>query len=322
MSLRDYSEVIDVYLKSALPHQAPKNLYEPMQYMLGLGGKRIRPVLTLLSVEGFDGEVKEALPAAAAVEIFHNFTLLHDDIMDQAQMRRGKATVHEKWNPNIAILSGDMMLIKAYEMLEQYPPEKFQALVKVLNKAAAEVCEGQQYDMDFESQKEVSLSQYMEMIRLKTAVLLGAALQIGAIIANASAETQQKIYDLGITLGLAFQLQDDYLDTFGDASTFGKEIGGDIRENKKTWLYLKALELANTDDKKTLISFYKSQNHSHDKVEKVKLLFKKNNVDNLIKDEMAHYSSKASLLLENIPLQESIKQEMDQLIALLNERNH
>ena len=206
--------------------QSPQNLYLPIQYLLDLGGKRIRPLLTLMAGEAYGVSAKDTIGAAMAVEVFHNFTLMHDDIMDKARIRRGKPTVHEKWDVNTAILSGDAMLIKAYQSLESYPTDVFQKLTRLLSKTAIEVCEGQQHDMDFETRPNTSEVEYLEMIRLKTAVLVGCALQMGAIIGGASEEDQQVIYDFGIQLGLAFQLQDDYLDTFGDQDTFGKKIGG------------------------------------------------------------------------------------------------
>ena len=240
-SINHYREEFLAHLKTSIAVKEPRNLYEPIDYILQLGGKRLRPVLTLIAADLFGGDYHKALPAAAAVEVFHNFSLVHDDIMDNASLRRGKATVHQKWNSNIAILSGDAMLICAYRLLESYPPDTFAALVKLFSKTALEVCEGQQWDMDFETQAQVSIPQYLQMIRYKTAVLVGAALQMGAVIAGASIENQRLIYDFGVAIGLAFQLQDDYLDTFGDEA-FGKKIGGDILENKKTILYLKTLD--------------------------------------------------------------------------------
>ena len=254
-SINHYREEFLAHLRTSVAVKEPRNLYEPIDYILQLGGKRLRPVLTLIAADLFGGDYRKALPAAAAVEVFHNFSLVHDDIMDNASLRRGKATVHQKWNSNIAILSGDAMLISAYCLLENYPPDTFVALAKLFSKTALEVCEGQQWDMDFETQAQVSIPQYLQMIRYKTAVLVGAALQMGAIIAGASIENQRLIYDFGVTIGLAFQLQDDYLDTFGDED-FGKKIGGDILENKKTILYLKALALADEAQRNTLIAQY------------------------------------------------------------------
>jgi geranylgeranyl diphosphate synthase type II len=226
----------------------PKGLYEPIGYALAAGGKRIRPRLAVLGAmavgTGENARIPETIiPAALALEVFHNFTLLHDDVMDKASVRRGRPTVHVKWNENTAILSGDQMLIEAYKLLSSVPENKLAGVLRLFNKMATEVCEGQQYDVDFEKRKDVTIAEYMEMIRLKTSVLLATALQIGAYIADGNEQEQQALYDYGINLGLAFQIQDDYLDCFGDPQTFGKAIGGDIREGKKTWLWIKSKAL-------------------------------------------------------------------------------
>ncbi len=223
---------------------APKELYDPIRYILSLGGKRMRPALVLLANQLMDGDANKALPAALAVEVFHNFTLLHDDIMDEAPLRRNRPTVHEKWNNNIAILSGDTMMVQAYQLLTQCPPEHLPALMQIFNATAIEVCEGQQYDMNFETMSNVLLDDYLEMIRLKTAVLLGCSLKMGAVLANASPEDADHLYHFGENIGLAFQLQDDILDVYADQQKFGKQVGGDIIANKKTYLMLKALENA------------------------------------------------------------------------------
>jgi geranylgeranyl diphosphate synthase type II len=321
MTLKDYTVLFSKHLESNYPNQKPHSLYEPMQYILELGGKRIRPVLTLIAADGFGGTSDKALAAAMAVEVFHNFTLLHDDIMDQAPIRRGKPTVHQHWNTNTAILSGDVMMIKAFQYLNVYDPEKFTALTQLLSKTAVEVCEGQQYDMDFETKSEVTLTAYREMIRLKTAVLLGAALQMGAIVADAGISDQHKIYEMGVLMGLAFQMQDDYLDTFGNAETFGKQIGGDIVENKKTWLVLKTLELADDRDKQVLTTLFNGYSEV-DKIEKVKDLFKKYSVDILIQKEMEHYTLAAEQLLNELPLQSQSKIILETLMQQLKSRTH
>jgi len=220
----------------------PKGLYEPIGYALSAGGKRIRPRLALLGALAVGGAEEKVLPAALALEVFHNFTLLHDDVMDKAEVRRGRPTVHIKWNENTAILSGDQMLIEAYKLLGNVPEDKLAGVLRLFNKMATEVCEGQQLDVDYELQEHVTIADYMKMIRLKTSVLLATALQIGAYIADGTEAEQQALYEYGINLGLAFQIQDDYLDCFGDPATFGKAIGGDIREGKKTWLWLSALQ--------------------------------------------------------------------------------
>jgi len=322
MTLQDYIVLFSNYLNKNNPIQEPKSLYEPMQYILDLGGKRIRPVLALISAEGFGSKAQDALSAAMAVEIFHNFTLLHDDIMDHAQLRRGKPTVHEKWNVNTAILSGDVMVIKAYHYLENYKPKTFKSLTQLLTKTAIEVCEGQQYDMDFEIQKEVTLPHYMEMIRLKTAVLLGASMQMGAIVAKASQENQQKIYDFGEQIGLAFQLQDDFLDTFGKVETFGKQIGGDIIENKKTWLYLKTLELANEQDTLELKRLYTTNLTEPSKIEQVKSFFIKHNTHELIQNEIDTYSHNGLQILHLLDFDDVQKNVLESLVNQLKKRDN
>jgi geranylgeranyl diphosphate synthase type II len=244
--ISEYQDLISRHFESIKYQKEPNNLYEPIRYILSLGGKRLRPVLTLMATEVFDVDCQKALAAATAVEVFHNFSLIHDDIMDDAPLRRGNKTVHEKWNINTGILSGDAMLILAYQYFEEYEPHIFRELAKLFSQTALEVCEGQQYDVDFETRYDVTIPEYLKMIQYKTAVLVGAAMKMGAIVAETSAENANNIYDFGLNLGLAFQLQDDYLDAFGNPETFGKQVGGDIIENKKTYLYLKAMEFANT----------------------------------------------------------------------------
>ena len=241
-TLKEYSVIFENLLKEYQFPGAPSNLYDPLNYFMNLGGKRIRPLLTLMSVELFGSKVEEAFPSALSVEFFHNFSLIHDDIMDKAPLRRNQETVHAKWNDNIAILAGDVLLVKAYQELQKQEPKHMIKLLNIFNKTAVEVCEGQQMDMDFELRSDVSVADYIEMIRLKTSVLLGGALQMGAVIANASEKDQQLIYDFGESLGIAFQIQDDILDLYGDPKKFGKQVGGDIITNKKTYLLLKAIE--------------------------------------------------------------------------------
>lgn len=244
--------VIDALAESYFPAK-PSNLYDPIRYILTLGGKRVRPVLTLLSAELFGvQDLSEIIPAAKAVEYFHNFSLIHDDLMDQAPLRRGKTTVHEKWNANIAILSGDGLLVKAYEEIAKCNPQYLPETLRILSKVAMEVCEGQQLDMDYESREAISMDEYLEMIRLKTSVLLGGALQLGAILSGASAVQQQCIYDFGENVGLAFQLQDDILDAYGNPDTFGKLVGGDILINKKTYLLVRLCDVISAEDKPRL----------------------------------------------------------------------
>lgn len=273
-------------------YKEPENLYHPIQYILKLGGKRLRPILTLLSCDIFSGDYKIALDAALAIEMFHNFTLMHDDIMDEALIRRGKTTIHHKWDVNTGILSGDALMILAYQFFENYEGETFKKIVSLFNKTALEVCEGQQYDMDFETRTDVSLEEYKKMIGYKTAVLIAAALKMGAIIANADKNEADLIYDFGYNLGMAFQLQDDFLDTFG-SKDFGKKIGGDISENKKTFLVIKTLELADDDDRKVLSELFSDNEFNSNKIDDVTGLFKKYKVDDIIKEEIRSYTKKA-----------------------------
>ena len=293
-SIQQYQEFVLEYLKSEQHDKEPRNLYEPVTYILGLGGKRIRPVLTLMSAEIFDADYKDALPAALAVEVFHNFSLIHDDIMDDAPLRRGNETVHEKWDVNTGILSGDAMLILAYQYFEQYEPLIFRELAKLFSKTALEVCEGQQWDVDFENREDVTLPEYLKMIQYKTAVLLGAAMKMGAIIAQTSIQNANFIYDFGLHLGIAFQLQDDYLDAYGNPETFGKQVGGDIIENKKTYLYLKAIEYATVEQKEQLLHLYSIKPQDNfEKIESVKELFIATGASAATQNAIQEYTQKA-----------------------------
>ncbi len=304
-----YQQAFESSLEYFNQGQSPRNLYQPIGYLLDLGGKRIRPYLSLMSGEAFGVSVKESMNAAMAVEMFHNFTLMHDDIMDKASLRRGKTTVHEKWDVNTAILSGDAMLIKAYQCLETYPKDVFQKLTQLLSKTAIEVCEGQQYDMDFETQANTSEDAYIEMIRLKTAVLVGCALKMGGIIGGASVDDLNAIYNFGIQLGLAFQLQDDYLDTFGNQETFGKKIGGDILENKKTILYHLAIKAAEEDQKQALQSLFGGKNIVDDgqKIVRVRSLFEATSAQTAVRDLIQHYSDIADVELHRLSIKEDQK---------------
>jgi geranylgeranyl diphosphate synthase type II len=236
-SVQAYQELFSTHLSSLGFEKEPIGLYEPISYIMQLGGKRMRPVLALMACEVAGKDPISALGAATAVELFHNFTLLHDDIMDEATLRRGQQTVHQKWDVNTGILSGDALLVTAYQQLNSYDDALFSVLTKLLSETALLVCEGQQYDVDFETRDNVSMDDYIHMIRLKTAVLLGCALRMGALVGQASVDIADRLYDFGVNLGIAFQLQDDLLDAFGDPKTFGKKVGGDIIENKKTILY-------------------------------------------------------------------------------------
>ena len=311
MDILHYQQQFLGYLESKNWIKEPKNLYEPVDYILQLGGKRIRPVLTLMAADIFSKDYQKALPAALAVEVFHNFTLVHDDIMDDAPLRRGKATVHEKWDLNTGILSGDAMLILAYKYFEDYEPIVFQKLAKLFSKTALEVCDGQQLDVDFETRDDVTIDAYMNMIRLKTSVLVAAALKMGAIVSETSEENANLIYDFGLNLGLAFQLQDDYLDAFGDPETFGKQIGGDIIENKKTYLYLKALELSDEETSQKLKFFYQNKfSENNTKIEEVKRIFEINDIPLLISQEIRTFTDKA---FDNLDKMNITKENKDKL---------
>ncbi len=302
-SIYQYQQFITEYLESEYYDKEPQNLYNPIHYILGLGGKRIRPVLTMMTAEIFDADYHLALPAALAVEVFHNFSLVHDDIMDDAPLRRGNETVHEKWDLNTAILSGDAMLILAYQYFEKYNPIVFRDLAKLFSKTALEVCEGQQWDVDFETRINVSVTEYLKMIEYKTAVLVAAAMKMGAIVAETSAENADLIYDFGLNLGLAFQLQDDFLDAFGDPKTFGKQVGGDIIENKKTYLYLKAIEFATEGDKEQLLHLFSIHPEDNtDKINAVKIIFDKSGATLATQQAIRDYSLKAFALLQELKI--------------------
>ena len=285
---------------------SPVELYDPITYIMGLGGKRIRPLLSLLAYGMYGKNPKEIVSQAAALEVFHNFTLMHDDIMDQAPLRRGKPTVHEKWNANIAILSGDVMLVRAYDLLLPTPASLLPEVIRIFNKTAAEVCEGQQLDMNFEGYETVAEEEYIQMIRLKTAVLLGLALQLGALLAGASKEDVQRIYDFGVHIGVGFQLQDDLLDVYADQAKFGKQVGGDIISNKKTFLLIKALELAKDKEKVELLDWLgRPQFDKIEKVTAVKGIYEKLGIRSLTEKKMQSYFEKGFQQLEALQIKDS-----------------
>lgn len=301
--ISQYQDFFIEYLSKQDIDKEPTNLYEPIEYILGLGGKRMRPVLTLMAAEVFNTDYKVALPAAMAVEVFHNFSLVHDDIMDDAPLRRGQVTVHEKWNLNTGILSGDAMLILAYQYFEQYEPSVFRDLAKLFSKTALEVCEGQQWDVDFETRKDVTIPEYLKMIEYKTAVLVAAAMKMGAIVAKSSEKDGDLIYDFGLNLGLAFQLQDDYLDAFGDPETFGKQVGGDIIENKKTYLYLKALEFSSPEKASELEQLFSLQLEDNlEKIETAKAIFNESGASKATQEAIEMYTFKAFDTLEKMDI--------------------
>lgn len=301
--VKEYQDIFNSYLEEKISSKEPAGLYDPMCYILSLGGKRLRPVLTLIAASAFGAPKEKALDAALAVEVFHNFTLVHDDIMDEAPLRRGKRTVHHKWDVNTGILSGDAMLIHAYQLLEGYPEEVFKPLIQLFSQTAKEVCEGQQYDMDFETREDVSISEYITMITYKTAVLVAAAMKMGAIIAGTSQENQENIYAFGKNLGIAFQLQDDYLDAFGDPKTFGKQVGGDIIENKKTYLYLKAKELGSESRALDLDQLFSIQpKNPNEKIKAVLDIYRETGAADATREAISTYTAATFDVLNKLEL--------------------
>jgi geranylgeranyl diphosphate synthase type II len=299
----------------------PYGLYEPIEYTLAAGGKRVRPQLAMIACQMFGGKEEEVLPAALALEVFHNFTLLHDDVMDKADVRRGRATVHVKWNENTAILSGDQMLIEAYKLLAGVPADKLSNVLQLFNKMATEICEGQQYDVDFESQEQVAVEEYLKMIRLKTSVLLATALQIGGYIAGANEEQQEALYQFGINVGLGFQIQDDILDVWGDPETFGKAVGGDISCNKKTFVYLEAKKLLENETNKLEEWYSLTLEDNTEKIAAVKEIFEQSGVREICEQVVSEYTQRAMQLLEELPQNEATEQ-LRQLANKLNARKN
>jgi len=298
----------------------PTELYEPIAYTILQSGKRIRPMLCLLANDMFDGDKQQALWPSLALETFHNFTLIHDDIMDKAPMRRGKPTVYQKWNSDIAILSGDAMLAMAFQFALK--PQKGAELAQQLGKVAIEICEGQQMDLNFETLGNVTIDEYLEMIRLKTAVLLATALQMGATTAEADKSDIQHLYDFGINMGMSFQLQDDILDLYSDVAVFGKRHGGDIADNKKTYLYLKALELASEQDRKRLEYLFtlRMDHDEEEKIEEVQAIYDRLHVKEAVEQVIAEYDRKALAELEAIDLPEERKIHLRNYAELLSGR--
>lgn len=323
----DILKALDKYmLEQSSFSKEPKELYEPIEYILSIGGKRIRPYLCLLACQLFSGDIKAALPAAYALEIFHNFTLLHDDIMDQADIRRGHETVHKKYDTNTAILSGDVMLVYAYEFISKLPKDKVITCLKIFNEIAIGVCEGQQLDVNFETLENVAIQDYINMIYLKTSILIDGAMKIGALVGGASQEEADQLGKYGKNMGIAFQLQDDFLDTFGTTETLGKRVGGDILQNKKTYLYLRAKELSDMEQSKQLLDLYNRVTHNlieeDNKINEVKTLF--NNL--AIQDEMhlviEKYRSAAADALDALELDETKKKAMLDLLDMVVKRKH
>jgi geranylgeranyl diphosphate synthase, type II len=303
-SLENYQSIFQDYLDKNTFTQTPSELYEPVNYILSLGGKRLRPLLVLMGCDLFDTTINKALPIAMSVEIFHNFTLLHDDIMDAAPLRRGKPTVHTKYNVNTGILSGDVMLIYAYHFLAQVKSASMKAkLSNIFNKMAIEVCEGQQFDMNFESRNDVTITEYLRMVELKTSVLIAAAFQMGALLGGAKDEVAEQLYEFGRNVGIAFQIQDDILDTFGDPEKFGKKVGGDIVQNKKTFLVLKSYDLGNAAQQAALHQFMTTPTvDEKEKIIAVKLLFNSLNIRAEAEKVMNQYLKTAFNNIDETPL--------------------
>ena len=299
-SLQELQILIQKELNTISFPVEPNNLYDPIKYVLDIGGKRIRPILTLMAHQLFNSDIEKSLKAAIAIEIFHNFTLLHDDIMDEAPIRRGVETVHEKWDKNSAILSGDTMLVQSYNLLMSIEDTHLREVLDTFNRAAKEVCEGQQWDMDFENNADVSIQEYLKMIEYKTSVLLAASLKIGAINGGSTTEEANHLYEFGKNMGIAFQLKDDLLDAFGDPGNFGKQVGGDIIANKKTYLYLKALELADEKQKAKLIHYFSENSERNRKVESVKKIFNNLDIPLHTTSLMKEYHKKAISHLDSI----------------------
>ncbi len=317
-SIKKLQQIIEKELAGISYPENPADLYAPIDYVLGLSGKRMRPILLLLAHQLFNQNLSAAIKPALGIEIFHNFTLLHDDIMDDAPLRRGQQTVHEKWSSNIAILSGDTMLVQAYQLMSEVPIEVLKKSLEVFSKTAVEVCEGQQWDMDFEERDDVTIPEYLKMIEYKTAVLLGGALKIGAFTGGANDEQAQHLYEFGRNMGIAFQLKDDLLDVFGDQDKFGKQVGGDILSNKKTFLFLQSLALAEGQQKEELQYWFASKEYEGtQKVKAVKVLYESLEIKKITTDLIHEYHQQAMNHLKAI---EGDKGGLEQFAAMLLQR--
>ncbi|WP_231459827.1 polyprenyl synthetase family protein [Pedobacter sp. Leaf132] len=319
----ELQQILETAIQNLKYPESPKQLYQPITYIINLGGKRIRPLLVLMATELFGEDANKSIHAAMAVEVFHNFTLVHDDIMDNAPLRRGQATVHEKWSTNVAILSGDVMMVEANKNLAKVNPIFLKDVLDTFNATAQGVCEGQTLDMEFENRDDVTIEEYINMIRLKTAVLLGGALKLGAIIANASKQDADLIYNFGENIGIAFQLQDDILDVYADPDKFGKQVGGDIIANKKTFLLLKALELADNNNSNTLQDWISKENFdSREKIEAVTNIYNSLDIPNVAKQAMEGYLSKALSYMEQISVADKQKEAIMSLTMSLMARQY
>ncbi len=320
-TVSELQEKVNDFISKNNIGREPFSLYDPINYTLKSGGKRIRPALVLMACNLFSDDIEKAIKPAVGIEIFHNFTLLHDDIMDHADIRRGNPTVHKKWNENTAILSGDAMFIKAYEYFLDCESPNFREILKVFNNTALEVCEGQQYDMAFEDREDVTENEYIRMIELKTSVLLAAALKIGALLGGANENDANLLYEFGRNIGLAFQLQDDFLDVYGDTNVFGKQIGGDIVANKKTFMLIKAKVLAKGENKSKLTDFLNMKNFDRDmKVQAVTGIFDKLNIKEIVQGRIQELNEKAFDYLDKVSVLENKKSELKELTNKLVNR--
>jgi geranylgeranyl diphosphate synthase type II len=315
--------LINEYLDNLPYERKPAGLYDPIKYVLSIGGKRIRPTLMLLAYNLYKEDPERILSSAVALETYHNYTLLHDDLMDNASMRRGQPTVHKKWDANTAILSGDSMLVLAYERMAKCPVEKLKPVLDLFTETALEIGEGQQYDMDFETRNDVREEEYIEMIRLKTSVLLACATKMGAILADAPQEDADNLYKFGEQMGLAFQLQDDYLDVYGDPEVFGKAIGGDILCNKKTYMLINAFNLANDEQRKRLQQWVNAENPDpRQKIEAVTQIYNEIGISQLAEQKIKHYFSESRKYLESINLPKERKLELEAYTDKMMKRNY
>jgi geranylgeranyl diphosphate synthase, type II len=321
MKLQHFSEALSKEFSQQTYGENPVELYEPIRYLMALGGKRMRPLMTLMATALFTDDWQKAVRPATAVEVFHNFTLMHDDIMDKAPIRRGKPTVHEKWNDNIAILSGDVMLVQAYELLMDVEDKSFKKALKRFNRTAAEVCEGQQLDMNFENRTTVSEEEYLEMIKLKTSVLLGFALELGGIIGGASDKSCTLLYEIGLNIGLGFQLKDDLLDVYGDPEKFGKQVGGDIISNKKTFMLIEAIEKASGEAKESLDKWLTVKTFDNaEKVKAVTKIYDSLGIKQLAESRINAYFDKGLEALSRLKVDEERKAELTDLFKVLIDR--
>lgn len=319
--VEEYYNLINSRINQLNLPEYPSNLYEPVKYILSIGGKRLRPVLLLLANQMFSGKIENAINQALGIEIFHNFTLLHDDIMDKSSMRRNQPTVHKKWNENIAILSGDTMMFLANQLISASDHKFLKQILDLFNKTALEVCEGQQLDMDFEERHDVTVDEYLEMIKLKTSVLIASSLKMGAITAGANSEDAENLYNFGLNIGLAFQLQDDLLDTYGDEKTFGKKIGNDIVANKKTFLLISALNLAERSDLSTLKNLISEKTTNNtDKIKNVIEIYNKLSIKQITEEKIDFYFKNSTKFFNKIKIDKNLKKELTDYVDKLSSR--